>query len=73
MSSGARVPGAPLLKGTEMDSKKEPSNESQQDVARKRHYKKPHLEIYGKLLSLTLGGSPGIQDTGDPFATRPPG
>ena len=46
--------------------------EPEQGAARKRPYKKPHLLVCGDVLSLTLGGSPGINDTGDPFLLKPP-
>ena len=45
----------------------------ERDAARKRPYKKPQLLVYGNVLEVCLGVSPGIQDTGDPFLTKPPG
>lgn len=39
----------------------------------KRPYRRPRLEILGDLRSLTLGGSPGVGDSGDPFNFEPPG
>ena len=44
----------------------------EEDAARKRPYKKPQLLVYGNVLEVCLGASPGIQDTGDPFNTQPP-
>ena len=32
----------------------------------KKEYKKPKITNYGKLKDLTLGGSPGISDSGNP-------
>jgi len=33
----------------------------------KKEYKKPQLKSYGKLKDITLGGSPGLNDSGNPF------
>lgn len=38
----------------------------------RRVYVPPHLEIYGNIRALTLGGSPGIGDSGG-FPTSPRG
>ena len=55
-----------------MDPAKQPTTRPEQDSARKRPYKRPQLLSYGNLLEVTLGGSPGVQDTGDPLLMRPP-
>lgn len=39
----------------------------------KRPYRSPRLETLGDVRSLTLGGSPGVGDSGDPFNFEPPG
>ena len=56
-----------------MDRAKQAFTKPEQDTARKRPYKKPQLLVYGSVLEVILGASPGIQDTGDPFLTKPPG
>ncbi len=38
----------------------------------RRPYRQPTLVRYGSLASLTLGGSPGVGDSGNPFAFNPP-
>ncbi len=48
------------------------------DDFRRRRYAKPRLEHYGDVRGLTMGGSPGVNDSGapavqDPFSLqRPP-
>ncbi|MCP4200546.1 MAG: lasso RiPP family leader peptide-containing protein [bacterium] len=37
----------------------------------KRRYKSPRLERHGDLRTLTLGGSPGVGDSGDMFSQNP--
>ncbi len=37
----------------------------------KRTYSPPHLVKYGDLRGLTLGGSPGIGDSGSPTSQKP--
>lgn len=37
----------------------------------KRPYKKPQLTIFGDLQALTLGGTPGFNDSGDTFVKNP--
>lgn len=39
----------------------------------RRPYRKPRLEQLGDLRTLTLGGSPGLNDSGSQFTRRPPG
>ncbi|HSG31730.1 MAG TPA: hypothetical protein VLB82_09310 [Thermodesulfobacteriota bacterium] len=39
----------------------------------KKLYKKPELKNYGKLKDITLGGSPGGGDSGNPGVELPPG
>ena len=38
----------------------------------RRRYRKPSLEKLGELRTLTLGGSPGVGDSGAGFATEFP-
>lgn len=38
----------------------------------RRPYAPPRLEALGDLRSLTLGGSPGLGDSGDPLNFEPP-
>lgn len=40
---------------------------------RRRKYRKPRLEKLGDLRTLTLGGSPGLNDSGSQFTHKPPG
>jgi hypothetical protein len=35
-------------------------------------YRKPRLEVLGDLRTLTLGGSPGLNDSGSEFTRKPP-
>ncbi len=37
----------------------------------KKEYKKPQLKSYGKLKDITLGGSPGGGDSGNPDTQLP--
>ncbi len=37
----------------------------------KKAYVAPHLEAYGDLRTLTLGGSPGVGDSGGAFSEFP--
>jgi len=37
----------------------------------KKLYRKPHLERLSDLRTLTLGGSPGAGDSGNPGVTKP--
>jgi hypothetical protein len=39
----------------------------------RRAYARPRLEVLGDVRDLTLGGSPGIGDSGDPLNFEPPG
>jgi hypothetical protein len=39
---------------------------------RRKPYRKPHLEDLGTLLDLTLGGSPGVGDSGVSHSEKPP-
>lgn len=41
------------------------------NTTQRKKYRKPKLEVLGDLRSLTLGGSPGVNDTGNPFVTQP--
>ena len=47
--------------------------ESENQVKVRRQYHKPRLEDLGDLRTLTLGGSPGLNDSGSQFTRRPPG
>lgn len=38
----------------------------------RRAYARPRLEVLGDVRDLTLGGSPGIGDSGNPENFRPP-
>ena len=38
----------------------------------RKPYRKPQLEILGDLRTLTLGGSPGLNDSGSEFTRKPP-
>jgi hypothetical protein len=40
---------------------------------RRKPYRKPQLEELGDLRTLTLGGSPGLNDSGSSTTRRPPG
>ena len=40
------------------------------EQARRLPYESPGLVAYGKLQDVTLGGSPGNSDTGDPLNTK---
>ncbi|NIU87997.1 MAG: hypothetical protein GWN56_12195 [Nitrosopumilaceae archaeon] len=42
-------------------------------MVKKREYKKPTLKDYGKLKDITMGGSPGTGDSGNPTLFEPPG
>ena len=42
-------------------------------AASKKHYTKPQLSTYGDLRGLTLGGSPGVGESGMPFNFQPLG
>lgn len=52
-------------------------NTSQEDrgaeSTNKKEYKMPKIIQYGKLKDITLGGSPGTGDSGNPFVELPPG
>jgi hypothetical protein len=39
----------------------------------RKKYRKPELENLGDLRTFTLGGSPGLNDSGGQFTRRPPG
>jgi hypothetical protein len=39
----------------------------------RRPYRKPQLRKLGDLRTLTLGGSPGVGDSGSPGTRKPPG
>ena len=54
---------------TGMDSAGEPPREQKP----RRPYRAPRLEVLGDVRDLTLGGSPGVGDSGDPFNFEPPG
>jgi hypothetical protein len=41
--------------------------------ARRRPYAPPRLEALGDVRDLTLGGSPGLGDSGNPTVFQPPG
>jgi hypothetical protein len=41
-------------------------------VNQRKPYRKPHLEELGDLRTLTLGGSPGVTDSGSAGIRRPP-
>jgi hypothetical protein len=43
------------------------------EVKLRKPYRKPHLEELGDLRSMTLGGSPGINDSGSEEVRRPQG
>ena len=60
-----------------MNAHQQPEHEPQQDartdgLADRRPYETPRLEVYGNIRELTLGGSPGIGDSGG-FPTKPRG
>jgi hypothetical protein len=38
----------------------------------RKPYRKPQLEVLGDLRTLTLGGSPGLNDSGGSYLTRKP-
>ncbi len=38
----------------------------------RKPYRKPHLQVLGDLRSLTLGGSPGVNDSGSSSTYKPP-
>ena len=38
----------------------------------RRAYQRPQLEVLGDIRDLTLGGSPGIGDSGNPGNFKPP-
>ena len=40
---------------------------------KRKPYQKPILEDLGSLLDLTLGGSPGVGDSGTSLSEKPPG
>ena len=40
---------------------------------RRLPYTRPHIEVLGDVHDLTLGGTPGIGDSGDPLNRQPPG
>ena len=39
----------------------------------RRAYARPRLEVLGDIRDLTLGGSPGVGDSGNPANFEPPG
>ena len=41
-------------------------------ATRRRAYARPQLEILGDLRNLTLGGTPGVGDSGNPLIADPP-
>jgi len=42
------------------------------EISLKKPYQTPKLYVYGELRDLTLGGSPGTGDSGNPGAQRLP-
>lgn len=42
-------------------------------AAERKHYSRPLLNTYGDLRGLTLGGSPGVGESGMPFNFQPLG
>lgn len=40
---------------------------------KRKPYSAPKLELYGDIRSLTLGGSPGVGDSGNQLNYQPPG
>lgn len=40
-------------------------------IVKRKRYAKPKLEQLGNLLTLTLGGSPGEYESGNPFLFKP--
>jgi hypothetical protein len=51
----------------------EPQTSVESSVKPRRNYRKPKLEDLGDLRTLTLGGSPGVGDSGNPGSEFPPG
>ena len=49
-----------------------PESRAPVDTGRRRPYEPPLLIRYGALTSLTLGGTPGVGDSGNPLTFRPP-
>lgn len=45
----------------------------EKEASRRKQYQKPQLEELGDLRTLTMGGSPGVMDSGSKETRKPPG
>ena len=56
-----------------MATERRAANQDGEPTPRRLPYTRPHIEILGDVRDLTLGGTPGIGDSGDPLNRQPPG
>jgi hypothetical protein len=55
----------------ETQHRNSPGSPGRPGASRRKPYTTPHLEVFGDIRDVTLGGSPGIGDSGSPIPQEP--
>ena len=56
-----------------MATERRAANQDGEPTPRRLPYTRPHIEVLGDVRDLTLGGTPGLGDSGDPMNRQPLG